>query len=87
MYLLRVLSDEVMLLALPPSTRIVEAARSNKHTLVELVHRYGLKGVAFTRYPDDREIEMLALSSPEWREVALRLRGRDARRKPVQAVG
>jgi hypothetical protein len=87
MYLLRVLSNEVMLLALPPSTRVVSAARSYKHTLTELVQRYGFKGVAFTKYPDNCDIESLAINSPEWREVWLRFRRRYSRRKPVQAAG
>lgn len=65
MYLLRNMGGQ-MLLALPPSGKIVEAVRANKGLLLEAIRARGYSGFSLTRYPDDFERRRLATEYPEF---------------------
>ncbi len=65
-YLLKLLSGKVMLIALPPNTKITEAARAGKKALIEIVNARGYSGASFTRYPDDHERERLRVEYPHF---------------------
>lgn len=73
MYLLKELSGGTLLLALPPASKIVDAARENRDVLLQAILRHGFKGIGFTRYPGDEEICALAGRSDEWGEAARRI--------------
>lgn len=67
MYLLKVMGS-TLLLALPPSGRIIAAARAQKETLRRVVAEFGYQEVAFTRYPDQYERSRVRAEYPEFYE-------------------
>lgn len=64
--LLKVLSGNVLLIALPPNGRIIEAAGARKPLIAALAVKRGFQGVSFTRYPDDHDRKRLAEENPEF---------------------
>jgi hypothetical protein len=62
--LLNVLSEKFLLIALPPSNRIVEAARANKHLVNAALEKRGCALAGFTPYPDAWTREQMALRFP-----------------------
>jgi len=66
MYLLKVMSGRVLLLALPPNGRIVEAARFHQEELLKLVREAGYSSFCLRRYPDNYERERLRKEHPDF---------------------
>lgn len=64
-YLLSVMSGGVLLIALPPSGRIVERARSRLPDLCRLAEQRGYRGLVYTRYPDEYERERIKREYPD----------------------
>jgi hypothetical protein len=62
--LLNVLSEKFLLIALPPSNRIVEAARANKHLVNAALEKRGCALAGFTPDPDAWTREQMALRFP-----------------------
>jgi hypothetical protein len=62
--LLNVLSEKYLLIALPPSNRVVEAARANKHLVNASLEKRGCTLAGFTPYPDAWTREQMALRFP-----------------------
>lgn len=62
--LLNVLSEKYLLIALPPSSRVVEAARANKHLVNAALEKRGCALAGFTPYPDAWTREQMALRFP-----------------------
>ena len=69
-YLLREM-DGGLLLALPPGSRLVKAARGRLPLLRELARGHGYNGVGFTRYPDNADREQIREQYPEFYEQML----------------
>jgi len=72
--LLKELSGGVLLLALPPNGAIVGAVRSKKEIITEIIQQHSFKGFALTKYPEEHELDVLARRSPDWADVAERIR-------------
>lgn len=70
-YLLTVMSGGVLLVALPPNGRIVEAARARLPSLRVIVRAAGYSDVQLTRYPDDYERERVRQEYPAFYEQML----------------
>ena len=66
MYLLKIMSGKVMLLALPPNTRIIRAAKANNKLLTEVIVAAGYAGHRFTVYPDGHTYERLRTEYPKF---------------------
>jgi hypothetical protein len=66
MYLLKVLSGNILLLALPPNGEIVDAARAAKALMTDVVTKAGYSGFTLTRYPDGYERDRLKTEYPEF---------------------
>ena len=67
-YLLKVMSDNSLLIALPPNNRITQAARASLPVLRAMAQRHGYGGVNLTRYPDQDDRERLKQEFPEFYE-------------------
>lgn len=63
--LLNVLSGNHLLLAIPPSTRIIEATRANQHVVHAALARRGCALAGFTSYPDEWTREQVAKRYPK----------------------
>lgn len=70
-YLLTIMGSDTMLVALPPSGRIVKAARARLPALRQLLNR----PVVFTRYPDDYDRERMKQEYPEYYQKWLGTKG------------
>lgn len=68
MYLLKAMSGNTLLLALPPSGRMIEAAQTNKGLLLKVIQESGYSGFALTRYPDNYERERIREMFPDFYE-------------------
>lgn len=66
MYLLRVMSGQVLLLTLPPSHAVVEAAGKQQELLHAEVLKAGFNGFVLGKYPDDYERDRLKAEYPEF---------------------
>lgn len=62
--LLNVFAQKFLLVALPPVNQIVDAARSNKTLLQDVLADRGYALAGFTVYPDARTREQVALRYP-----------------------
>jgi len=71
--LLNVLSETHLLLAIPPSTRIIEAARASKPLVHAALEKRGYVLAGFTAYPDEWTREQVAKRYPK---VAATMLGR-----------
>lgn len=60
MYLVAVLSQSFLLVAVPPNRRIVERARNFRHNLSHAIARQGYRLAGFAAYPADSELSALA---------------------------
>jgi hypothetical protein len=65
-YLLKVASGRVLLIAVPPNGRIVEAARARRAFLEDLARHAGYSGVGFTHYPDEHDRQRLQTEYPDF---------------------
>jgi hypothetical protein len=65
-YLLKVLSGSTLLVALPPSGRIIEAAQIRAPDVLAVIARECGYVVKFTRYPDGYDRERLRAEYPEF---------------------
>lgn len=63
--LLNVLSGNHLLLAIPPSTRIIEAARACKPVVHAVLEKRGCALASFTAYPDEWTREQVAKRYPK----------------------
>jgi hypothetical protein len=64
-YLLTVMSGNTLLVAMPPSGRIIDAAQIRLPTLLtRLVRERGYSAIRLTRYPDDHDRERLRREYP-----------------------
>jgi hypothetical protein len=87
LYFLKELDHKVLLLAMPPNSRIMQAASKRKQWLREKFAEFGYS-LGFTRYPDEYELKLCIerTSAPgrisEWQEVYDRV----MRKKEPQSV-
>lgn len=79
-YLLKELSSSHLLLAAPPSSRIVEAYRKREPWLRDKLALRGFS-CSLTYYPDAYQLELAALRNPEWAEAAARINRKKASAK------
>jgi hypothetical protein len=70
MYLLKVMSGNVLLLSLPANGRIIQAAckRESSDLLQQTVQQFGYGGFTLTRYPDDYERDRIRDMYPDFYE-------------------
>jgi len=81
LYFLKELDHKVLLLAMPPNGRIMQAASKRQQWLREKFAESGYSFV-FTRYPDEYELKACIERNPEWQAVYDRL----MRKKEPQTV-
>ena len=83
-YLLKPMGRD-LLVALPPSGKIAEAARARSKMLTDLSRTAGWGAVHFTRYPDDYDCERIREEYPHFYAQMLGNRKREGeRRKSLQ---
>ena len=87
-YLFSVMADRQLLVALPPNSGVIEAARRRLSLLEKLVRLYGYSGASLTRYPDHHELERLRLEHPQfYSQISTALRRKhEARSYPANPL-
>jgi hypothetical protein len=74
LYFLKELGSKHLLLALPPSTRVIEAYKAREPWLRNRLGPLGYSCSA-THYPDEYEVAKACETNPEWLEIQERLFG------------